>query len=84
MAARTATIERPCRTSNMKQKNNPFSEWFEQQAGKPPSGDYFEVKEGAIHARWVLDQAEALFRAHQEYELKRQFALYAWCARDKK
>lgn len=68
----------------MKKQNSAFAKWFEEQAGKPPEGNYSEAKSGLSIARWQLARAEDAYRAHKDYELKRQFALYAWCARDKK
>lgn len=68
----------------MNKKTSAFGTWFKMQAGNPPEGDYLEAKEAVFDARWKLEQAEALFKAHREYELKRTYALYAWCARDKK
>lgn len=62
-----------------------FLAWFEEQAGKPRlnEGDYIKLMHNTIpQLRAELASAERELAEANRYRTAKQYALYAWCARD--
>ena len=56
-----------------------FLKWFEAQHGKPPVSRKDEIK---LHAAVIAgNEAQDKLRHMQEYEARKESALYAWNAR---
>jgi len=62
-----------------------FLDWFEQQAGKPGlnEADYIKLMHDTVPSlRAELASAERELAEANRYRTAKQYALYAWCARD--
>lgn len=68
----------------MSTKKSAFGTWFEQQAGKPPKTSIPDALRRVQDLRHDLEVAESELTKCEHYALQKQFALYAWCARDPK
>lgn len=72
-------------TSLAATSGSPFLVWFEQQAGKPRlnEADYLKLMHETIPSlRAQLASAEAELAEVNRYRTAKQYALYAWRARD--
>ena len=64
-----------------------FGAFFREQIGYPPplAGEsYHKAKAEVESLKCKLAELNRLIRLQDDYDIKRQYALYAWCARDKK
>lgn len=63
-----------------------FGAFFRKQAGQSPisANAYFRLRDEIEELDRQLFRKRALLRKQEDYHIKRQYALYAWCARDKK
>lgn len=62
-----------------------FLAWFEQQAGKPRLNetDYLKLMHETVpQLRAKLASAERELAEEDRYRTAKQYALYAWCAKD--
>lgn len=62
-----------------------FEDWFEQQAGNPGlnEADYIKLMHDTVPSlRAELASAERELAEANRYRTAKQYALYAWCARD--
>jgi molybdopterin converting factor small subunit len=62
-----------------------FLAWFEEQAGKPRlnEADYLKLmRETVPQLRAELASAERELAEANRYRTAKQYALYAWCAKD--
>lgn len=62
-----------------------FLDWFDQQAGKPRlnEADYIKLMHDTVPSlRAELANAERELAEANRYRTAKQYALYAWCARD--
>ena len=66
--------------------NQTFSDWFQGQAGKPEMNEaqYLKLRHDTIPSlRRRLAEAEAKLAKMDRYRAARQFARYAWNAKQK-
>jgi molybdopterin converting factor small subunit len=64
---------------------SPFLAWFEEQAGKPRlnEADYLKLMHETVpDLRAQLASAERELAEANRYRTAKQYALYAWCAKD--
>jgi hypothetical protein len=70
-----------------KQKSgSEFNKWFRAQAGKPIMSDeeYYTLRDETIPAlQRQLSIAKSNLTTMERYHVARQYALYAWTAKDK-
>lgn len=62
-----------------------FLSWFEEQAGKPRlnEADYLNLRHKFVpQLRAELASAERELAEAERYRTAKQYALYAWCAKD--
>lgn len=64
---------------------SPFLAWFEEQAGKPRlnEDDYLKLMHETVpQLRAELARAECELAEANRYRTAKQYALYAWCAKE--
>lgn len=63
-----------------------FGAFFREQAGPEPlpGEEFHKIMKEVDELEFQLEKKRILLRRQTAYDLQRQWALYAWCARDKK
>lgn len=70
----------------MKPIKSAFGAFFREQAGPEPlpRNEYHKMVQEVQELEFALANKKILLRRQNDYALQRQWALYAWCARDNK
>lgn len=70
----------------MKPIKSAFGAFFREQAGPEllPGNEYHKMMQEVQDLEFALANKKILLRRQNDYDLQRQWALYAWCARDNK